>query len=295
MPANDSWIYQGRDEKGRFGSGTSPGSGDAATGSGSGREGAPTPAQAIAYGAVGHLSPAARPQYATHLDQGGLSRLSESLVAWGRVASLDRDTFRERFLGGVGSDDAVDHLRNAAAAVTKASTPEQQRDASGELAAAYRLIGPDRWPRFIAAAHDLTIAASANSATGSDASPAVTKVQELLLTPRFPLLAEPPKGVIPRLMERIPRQTGKEAASDIPSWARGIARRVGETPNDYAKRLMDDQYGPGNWKPTNREFNQIKKFGERGFRDPREVIPGAGDGGPEAMAVPQLHGIKEQT
>src|ERR1044071_8824951 len=102
MPANDSWIYQGRDEKGRFGSGTSPGGGEAATGSGSAREGVPTPAQAIVYGAVGHLSPTERQQYATHLDQGGVSRLSESPVAWGRVASLDRNTFRDRYLGGAG-------------------------------------------------------------------------------------------------------------------------------------------------------------------------------------------------
>ncbi len=243
MPANASWIYQGRDEKGRFGSGTSPGTGDVAAGSGAGGRGMPTPAQAIVYGAVGHLSPAERQQFATHLDQGGLSRLSESLVAWSRAASLDRDTFRERYLGGAGSDDAVDHLRNAAADVTKATTSEQQRDASGELAAAYRVVGPDSWPRFIAAAHELTMAARPDRANESDASPAVTKVQELLLTPRFPFLAEPPKGIIPRLMERIPRQSGKEAASDIPSWARGIPRRVGQTPQDYARRVMDDHYG----------------------------------------------------
>jgi hypothetical protein len=136
----------------------------------------------------------------------------------------------------------------------------------------------------MAAAHDLTMATSANGAKGSDASPAVTKVQELLLTPRFPFLAEPPKAIIPRLMERIPRQSGKEAASDTPSWARGIPRRVGEAPNDYAKRLIDDKYGPGNWRREgpDTEFNRIKKFGERAFRNPKEIMPFSADGRPEA-------------
>jgi hypothetical protein len=33
MPANDSWMYQGRDEKGRFGNGTSPHSDETDAGS----------------------------------------------------------------------------------------------------------------------------------------------------------------------------------------------------------------------------------------------------------------------
>ncbi len=166
MPANDSWIYQGRDEKGRFGSGTSPPSGSADTGSGSasnrGNNLLPR-IQAVIYGAVGHLSPPERPQYSAHLDRSGVSQLSDSLEAWGRTASLDRDTFRDRYLGGIGSDAVVDHLRKAAEEAAKAMTPEQQRDAADELAAAYRLVGPDRWSRFIAGAQGQTAAVAATS------------------------------------------------------------------------------------------------------------------------------------
>jgi hypothetical protein len=298
VPANDSWIYQGRDEKGRFGDGTSPQGGDqhaGSTTSDSGGNGLLSRAQAIAYGAVGHLSPAERLQYMAHLDRGGLSRLTENLLAWSHAANLDRNAFREKYLGGVGSDEVVDHLRDAADGAAKATTPEQLRDAAGEVAAAYRLVGAYRWARFIAHAHDRTVAATTPSTDVSNAQPIATKVQELLLTPRFPFLTEPPKGIVPRLMERIPRQSGKEAASDVPSWARGIPRRVGETPNDYAKRLMDDHHGPGNWKPTNREFNQIKKNGERAFRDPRETVPGADGSRPEASVSRQPASIKEQT
>jgi hypothetical protein len=166
MPANDSWIYQGRDEKGRFGTGTSPQSGSTGTASGSasdrGNNLLPR-IQAVVYGAVGHLSSPERPQYSAHLDRSGVSQLSDSLEAWGRAASLDRDTFRDRYLGGVGSDAMVDHLRKAAEEAAKAVTPEQQRDAADELAAAYRLVGPDRWSRFTAGAQGQTAAVSATS------------------------------------------------------------------------------------------------------------------------------------
>jgi hypothetical protein len=294
MAANDSWMYQGRDEKARFGSGTSPKSDDDDSDSGGG--GAMLPRmRAVVYGAVGHLPPAERTKFTAHVDRrAGVARLSECLLAWSEAKGFGRDSFRERFLGGSGSDEVVDHLRKAADIAARATTPEQQRDAAGELAAAWRLVG-DRWPRFIAAAHDRATAASVASGTGQAASAVVTKVQELLLAPRVPFLAEPPKGIIPRLMERIPRQSGKEAATDVPSWARSIARRVGETPNDYARRLMDDRYGPGNWKPSNREYNQIKKFGERAFRDPTTVAPAEQEAQPEASIAPRSNTIKEQT
>jgi hypothetical protein len=44
---------------------------------------------------------------------------------------------------------------------------------------------------------------------------------------------------------------------------------VGENGNQFARRLLDRQYGPGKWEvgPTS-EFNKIKKFGDRGFMDP---------------------------
>jgi RHS repeat-associated protein len=75
----------------------------------------------------------------------------------------------------------------------------------------------------------------------------------------------------PQYKERIPGQSGKEAANDAPSWARGERPKVGESGKDFAKRLMDSKYGQGNWEqkkgPTS-EYNQIKKYGDRGFRNP---------------------------
>ena len=96
-------------------------------------------------------------------------------------------------------------------------------------------------------------------------------------------LSKEPEGLLPRLMQRIPRQSGKEAADDVPSWARGFPRRVGETPEDYGTRLVDEQYGRGNWSSSRqqREFNQIKKHGSRAYRDPRidpPLISPEGDG-----------------
>lgn len=55
--------------------------------------------------------------------------------------------------------------------------------------------------------------------------------------------------------------SGKEAATDMPSWAEGERPRTTENGGDFAKRLFDDKYGPGNY-PTGpgSEFNKIKKW-----------------------------------
>jgi hypothetical protein len=72
-------------------------------------------------------------------------------------------------------------------------------------------------------------------------------------------------------------QTGKEAATDIPSWVKNEhypSPRVGEHSADYAARILDHKYGPGNWQkgPTS-EYNQIEKWARRHFEDP--PAPGA--------------------
>jgi hypothetical protein len=71
------------------------------------------------------------------------------------------------------------------------------------------------------------------------------------------------------LKRRKPGVSGKEAADDVPEFARSQAPRVGESGKDFAKRLMDAKEGPGNY-PTGpgSEFNKIKKFGDRAFEDP---------------------------
>ena len=61
-------------------------------------------------------------------------------------------------------------------------------------------------------------------------------------------------------------KTGKEAANDVPSWAKGNRPYTNESGKDFAKRLMDEKYGPGNYKTgPGSEYNKIKKWGDRGF------------------------------
>ncbi|AXI01469.1 RHS repeat domain-containing protein [Aquirhabdus parva] len=67
---------------------------------------------------------------------------------------------------------------------------------------------------------------------------------------------------------RIAGQSGKEAAKDVPSWARGEVPKVGENGNKFATRLMNDKYGKGEWEKGVGEFNKIRKYGDRGFKDP---------------------------
>lgn len=63
-----------------------------------------------------------------------------------------------------------------------------------------------------------------------------------------------------------PGLSGKEAADDVPSWALGERPLVTENERDFAKRLLDDKYGPGNYPMgPGSEFSKIKKWGDRAF------------------------------
>jgi len=62
--------------------------------------------------------------------------------------------------------------------------------------------------------------------------------------------------------------SGKERASDIPSWAKGQQPQKGENGTKFAKRLLDEKYGPGKYKTgPGSEYNKLKKFGDRGFQN----------------------------
>jgi hypothetical protein len=71
----------------------------------------------------------------------------------------------------------------------------------------------------------------------------------------------------PALKRRIPGLSGKEAALDtVPSWAKGEVPRVGESGREFAKRLLDAKYGPGNYSTTSQtEFSWLQKFADRAF------------------------------
>ncbi|MCZ7990560.1 RHS repeat protein, partial [Pseudomonas aeruginosa] len=67
-----------------------------------------------------------------------------------------------------------------------------------------------------------------------------------------------------------PGVSGKAGAKDVPSWAKGDRPYQGESGKDFAKRIMDQKYGKGNWKDgPGSEYNQIKKWGDRSFIDPK--------------------------
>jgi hypothetical protein len=60
--------------------------------------------------------------------------------------------------------------------------------------------------------------------------------------------------------------SAKEAAKDVPSWAKGQRPLTTENGRQFAERLLDEKYGRGNY-PTGpgSEFNKIKKWGDRAF------------------------------
>ena len=60
--------------------------------------------------------------------------------------------------------------------------------------------------------------------------------------------------------------TGKEKATDVPSWADGNKPYIDENGKDFAKRLCDEFFCEGNYGPRkNKDFSKIKKWGDRGF------------------------------
>jgi hypothetical protein len=114
---------------------------------------------------------------------------------------------------------------------------------------------------------------------GAEGHPALLPAQEVLpflARPPF-FLEDPPKTVRP-FKKPIPRLGGREGAKNIPSWARGSRPYVGENGRDFAKRLMDEKYGPGNWRPAESEYRQLQKYGDRNFRDPATIMIPDDDG-----------------
>jgi RHS repeat-associated protein len=63
------------------------------------------------------------------------------------------------------------------------------------------------------------------------------------------------------------KSSGKERATDIPSWARGKRPLPGESGNDFARRVCDEKYGPGNYeKGPGTDYNKLRKYGDRAFK-----------------------------
>lgn len=87
--------------------------------------------------------------------------------------------------------------------------------------------------------------------------------------PALPVAEEAPR--VTEFKRRTAGLTGKEAATDIPSWARNLPDGrpyVGESGIDFATRMMDKQYGAGQWTREGNqatELSQLRKFADRAF------------------------------
>ena len=64
-------------------------------------------------------------------------------------------------------------------------------------------------------------------------------------------------------LKKIPKQLGKESADDTSNWARGKPPYKGETPEEYAYRLIRERYDnkklEKDEKGSGSEFSRIKK------------------------------------
>jgi len=63
-----------------------------------------------------------------------------------------------------------------------------------------------------------------------------------------------------------PHISGKEGAKDVPSWAKGNKPYIDESGKDFAKRLLEEQFGEENYdKGPRSDYNKIRKWGDRSF------------------------------
>jgi len=60
--------------------------------------------------------------------------------------------------------------------------------------------------------------------------------------------------------------SGREAATDIPSWAEGQKPFTTENGREFAKRLCDEKFGAGNYNTgPGSAFSKLKKYADRAF------------------------------
>jgi len=81
--------------------------------------------------------------------------------------------------------------------------------------------------------------------------------------PLYEYLMDQANQTIPTICD-FAKKSGKEKASDIPSWAQGERPLPGESGKDFANRILDKKYGKGNYpKGPGSEHNKLKKYGDR--------------------------------
>ena len=64
------------------------------------------------------------------------------------------------------------------------------------------------------------------------------------------------------------RKSEKEKSTDLPSWAKGLRPNPGESGKEFAKRVMDERCGEGNYdRGPGSDYNRLKKWGDRGGKN----------------------------
>jgi hypothetical protein len=151
MPANNHWMYQGRQYHQWFGHGTVPKEGVDQVRPG-GLFDPASVAQRLEY-AIGHVVGAAsrneRARWETRLGGSSRESLKTLVAAWYGARGETRNTFQGQLLDPYISDETVDQLRRAVEGIVEGRTHEQLGTAGEALALAAFEIGLDAWPRFL--------------------------------------------------------------------------------------------------------------------------------------------------
>ena len=64
------------------------------------------------------------------------------------------------------------------------------------------------------------------------------------------------------------RKSEKEKSTERPSWAKGLRPNPGESGKEFAKRVMDERCGEGNYdRGPGSDYNRLKKWGDRGGKN----------------------------
>ena len=170
MSVNDHWMYQGRQSHGWFGNGTAPKDDVAEANELFRPPNAGERVDSAAHVLIASVSRTERDRWSYAASDAGRDRLKTAVAAWYGASALSRDAFRAQFLNPYTSDETVDRLRSAARGLIQARSFDDLSEASTDLSAVARQIGPDRWPQFIGNA-----ARQAEDAVSRGNVPGVTK------------------------------------------------------------------------------------------------------------------------
>lgn len=277
MPANNHWMYQGRQYHQRFGHGTAPKEDPYPIRPSSLFDPASI-AQRLDY-ATGHVVGAAsrieRVRWETRLNGSSRESLKTLVAAWYGARGKSRDTFRGQLLDPYTSDEIVDQLRSAVKGIVEARSHEQLGAAGEALASAAFKIGLDAWPRFLSDSQRRAMdAVSAEvipgvikaSATGTDTAVAggallLGGLLYLLTRPRdAPSVSNPsssrPAAPAPTVLEvvvPVPPPVEGEKPTDV---LKPSGQNVGEPGENSGVRVL-----PGGENEARELFDRLTKGG----------------------------------